>query len=219
MGSHSNQLASYLIAWIIITFIGVILFLLPVVYDVQAAFTGFALFGIGVLFAGTGFGMTINYSVRILKQKFSEPKALPIVEWILSDEEWKQYCIQRLKYNLKSYLNLYYLVIASGLIIDVVLLFVLEEQTTIIDILLYDFILIILSVIIFTFFNYLSYILGSGEVKIYNSSVMLSGVLYNWGIPQGKLINVELVVSKCEKKFCKSACSFIRNEQGYLYCQ
>src|SRR3989339_847894 len=133
MGSHSNQLASYLIAWIIITFIGVILFLLPVVYDVQAAFTGFALFGIGVLFAGTGFGMTINYSVRILKQKFSEPKALPIVEWILSDEEWKQYCIQRLKYNLKSYLNLYYLVIASGLIIYVVLLFVLEEQTTIIS--------------------------------------------------------------------------------------
>jgi hypothetical protein len=35
--------------------------------------------------------------------------------------------------------------------------------------------------------------IGSREVKIYDSAVMLSGVLSYWGMPAGKLIEVELL--------------------------
>ena len=192
MSLNRTVLTQYLIAWILIAFIGIILFLLPSVYNVQPDNTAIALFVIGILITGVSFGMTINYSVRILKQKISEPQSLPIVEWTLTKEEWKVYCVQNLKFNIKSFFKMFYIIIIACVIIDV-LLFFFDDYNSAFDLLLSETIFIFLFIIVYPLFIYLINILSSKEVKIYESAVMVSGVLYSWDMPQGKLIDIELI--------------------------
>ncbi len=193
MNNKSNRLVNYLAAWILVTIIGIILFLLPSVYNVQPANTSITLFVIGVLMAGLGFGMTINYSVRILKQKFNLPQSTPIAEWVLIDEEWKQFCFNKLKNQIKSNLRIFYLVIVACVILDVIFIFILNELIVVFDFLLSEMVLISIPVFISPLFNYLMDIKSNREVKIYDYAVKLNGELYNWGIRQGKLIDIELI--------------------------
>lgn len=192
MGSQSNQLKNYLIVWIILTIIGIILFLLPALYDVQPVNTAIALLVVGVLIAGVGLGMVINYSVKIIQQNKIKPQSQPIVQWTYTSEEWKEFCVQNLKFNIKSFFKMFYIIIIACVIIDV-LFFFLDDYKNAFDLFLSESFFIFLFVIVYPIIIYFINIISTREVKIFESAVMVSNVLYSWDMPQGKLIDIELI--------------------------
>ncbi|MBI5325078.1 MAG: hypothetical protein HZB41_07390 [Ignavibacteriae bacterium] len=131
MSNQSNQLKNSLVAWIIIMVIGIIMFLIPVSFDVESSETSIVLFVMGILLAGLAMGMTINFSVKLIKQNFNKPKDLPIVEWFFTQEEWNQYCIQNLKFRIKQYLKLFYIFFIFIIAINILLFFTISDSENI----------------------------------------------------------------------------------------
>ncbi|TAL67936.1 MAG: hypothetical protein EPN82_12740 [Bacteroidetes bacterium] len=193
MSNQSNQLKNSLIAWIIIMVIGTVMFILSMALDVQPVETSIALFVIGVTLAGLSLGMTINYSVKIIKQNLNKPKSLPIVEWTFTREEWNQYCKQNLKYKIRQYLKLFYFILVVIIIINVILFLTIPDSVSKRYLALSDLIPCLLILLFIPLLEFLNLKFSKADVKIFDSSVIVGGIHYNWNVANGKLIEVKML--------------------------